>query len=59
MISAISSVTQAQPAAPSAGTSTQNTGQPKQQSADSGGDSVQLSKTAQDHAQGGAGCSGH
>jgi hypothetical protein len=60
MISAISSVTQAQPVAQPAGTSTQNTGQPTPQSGDGGGDSVHLSRAAQDHAgQQEAGCSGH
>ncbi len=55
MIGAISSVTQAQPVTQPPGTSTQNASQPKQQSADSGGDSVQLSKAAQEK----TGCSGH
>ncbi len=55
MISPISSTTQTQPVAPSTAPSTPNTSQSKTQSSAGGGDSVQLSKAAQEK----SGCSGH
>jgi hypothetical protein len=55
MVSAITSATPTQPVVQSTAAATQNTAQSKPQSSDSGGDSVHLSKAAQEK----TGCSGH
>jgi hypothetical protein len=55
MISAVSSTTPTQPVAQSTAATTQSAGQSKSQPSQGGGDTVQLSKEAQEK----SGCSGH